>query len=134
MSEYLSQEGLEQEEQERNQQNSQLNQKYSKEDLKNALSEVSSGASVYGAAKRHNVPRTTLIRHKDNICNDTPGRKTLLDPKTEEKLADWIIECAKRGDPRTKEEVIVAASELFDLIGVWEQSQREQRMRQRISK
>lgn len=92
--------------------------KYSKEDLKLALSEVSNGSSINATAKKYNIPETTLRRHHHRDgrdFSDNRGNKPLLDSQTESLIASWLIECAEKGDPRTIDEALTAATEMCKL-------------------
>ena len=40
------------------------------------------------------------------------GRSTFLDREREHRLAEWVKDCASKGDPRTKDELLYTASEL----------------------
>lgn len=94
---------------------SEVKKKYTKEDLINALEEISGGSSIYAASKKFKVPESTLKSRFNFKRRDQSGRKPLLEIEIETKLAHWIIESAAIGDPRTKEEVLTAAAELSNL-------------------
>lgn len=89
--------------------------KYSKEHLKLAFREVLNGSSINAAAKKYNIPEATLRRHhhrdRENFT-DIRGNKPLLDSHSESLIASWLIECAAKGDPRTTDEALAAATEM----------------------
>ncbi|KAG5674236.1 hypothetical protein PVAND_004216 [Polypedilum vanderplanki] len=63
---------------------------YNTELIQTALHSITNdGKSIYSASKEYNIPKSTL--------------------KNEIKICDWIIECAQKGDPRTKDDLIQAA-------------------------
>lgn len=83
--------------------------------MKNSLEEISSGTSIYATSKKYKVPESTLKSRFKFERRDQTGRKPLLEFETETRLANWIIENAAIGDPKTKEEVLTAAAELSNL-------------------
>ncbi|KAG5674303.1 hypothetical protein PVAND_004281 [Polypedilum vanderplanki] len=47
---------------------------------------------------------------KGNLSNKS-GIQTILSSEVEGKLAKWLIDCAKKGDLRTKEDLKIAATD-----------------------
>lgn len=86
---------------------------YSAANLQKAVYEVSRGRSVYAVAKESNIPYNTLKRNVKTGPGTKTGRKSFISTEDESTLAEWIIYCAEKGDPRTKSEIIEAASELL---------------------
>lgn len=88
--------------------------KYSAESLQKALSDIENKLSVHASSKKHNIPKSTLRWHSKNSLNKKKaGAKPFLLLEEEDKIADWVIYCAAKGDPRTKEEVIAAATDIY---------------------
>jgi Tc5 transposase DNA-binding domain len=87
-------------------------------DVERALEAISQGESIYSSSRKFKVPDTTLRRRIVKNQDSAIGRKPLLNLETEGLLASWIVECAEKGDPRTKEEVVVAASEICNLKNI----------------
>lgn len=87
--------------------------RYSAANLQRAVCEVNRGRSVYSVAKEANIPYTTLKRHVKMRPLSKTGRKSIISIDDESILAEWIIYCAEKGDPRTTSEIIRAASELL---------------------
>ena len=83
--------------------------KYTSGDLKNAIIDISNGSSVHAASKRYNIPDTTLRTHRDGKLKGNRNGKLMFSAEIEKEIADWIVKCAERGGPRTKEEVLNAA-------------------------
>lgn len=92
--------------------NIKVNKKYSEENLLSAIRKVSEGSSKYAAAKEYGVPVSTLNGRLKGVPPIRAGPQPLLSLETERKLANWIIECAEMGDPKTKDEVLTASTEL----------------------
>lgn len=87
---------------------------YNLGDLETAKEAVTSGAMTsYRAAKHFCIPKATLISNlKGKIKSNKIGGRTLLNDDEENELVLWIFECAARGFPRTRNDVINAASSL----------------------
>ncbi|KAI4456835.1 unkempt family member [Holotrichia oblita] len=81
--------------------------KYTQENLNNALDAIKSGLPCATAAKKYNVPRTTLIGKIKGIYpeNCRSGVSTILNPEEEELLEKWIINMGKLGFPVTKSQL-----------------------------
>lgn len=96
----------------------QYSQKYSKDDVQVAVERIKKNELSYGAAsKLYNIPKATLhnkIKHPENCPK---GATTILSKDQESELAEWILLHADFGDPRTKHDIILAASEIAQLDG-----------------
>lgn len=91
-------------------------QSYSEESVSTALEEIFEGSSLYAASKKFTIPESTLrSRLKNTNEGRNAGRKTVLDAETESLIADWVIQYAEMGDPRTREDLNEAAAELSKL-------------------
>ena len=87
---------------------------YTEEVLEKAIECVKSKElSLYAASKKFQVPKITLLSKVQNQHPGNVGAKPVISAESERKIADWVIECAKKGDPRTKDDVLRAAIE-FD--------------------
>lgn len=84
--------------------------KYSDDVLKAAIESVREGSTIRAAAKQFSIPATTLSDKIKGKHLMKSGIKPILSVDVEAKIAEWIIYCAKKGDPRTKKEVIDVAS------------------------
>lgn len=87
------------------------NKQYSNIDLKKAIESVRGGSSVRAAAKQFGVPVSTLFVKNKGKPQSKQGKQPIMSADVEAKIADWIVYCAKKGDPKTKQEVIAVASE-----------------------
>ncbi|KAG5677525.1 hypothetical protein PVAND_007280 [Polypedilum vanderplanki] len=84
--------------------------RYNSDVIKLALNEIKSEKiSVYAAAKKYHVPKSTLQISILNNKKKKSGSPQIISIENEQKIADWIKECARKGDPRTKEELFQAA-------------------------
>jgi Tc5 transposase DNA-binding domain/helix-turn-helix, Psq domain len=90
-------------------------QKYSKETLEVALEEISEGASIRATSVKYDIPRSTLQERLKALHNGNPEKKcqSLLVPQEEATIADWIEDCAEKGDPLTQQDVRALATELL---------------------
>lgn len=85
---------------------------YSKLDLENALIDISNGSTVYAASKRYNIPNSTLHDRKGGKGSKKRGRKSLFRVEEEEEISQWIIKCAEKGSPRTKQDLLEAVEKI----------------------
>lgn len=92
--------------------------KYTKEDIQNALREISNGSQITAAARNFNIPLSTLKRRLKGEPKPKGGKVPVIGAEDEGRLADWIIQSARKGDCRSKEQVIRAANELLSISGV----------------
>lgn len=88
---------------------------YDKEDLIKAVESIENGQSVKAAADSFHVPRTTLRNALLHNHTGKIGRQTVLSVEEEKEIAQWIVDCAKMGDPKMKFEVLDAAAEVLAL-------------------
>ena len=86
--------------------------KYSVDDLKIAMTEISNGKSLYAVSKQYEIPETTLRDHRDGKLKGNRKGKLMFSPEMEKELSDWIIKCAARGGPRTKGQLLEAAHQI----------------------
>lgn len=98
--------------------------KYDETQLKDAISAVKDGMPVATASKTFGVPRTTL-RHKlagrapENISKRGPD--CVLGSELENKLCEWLINCARAGFPLNKDGLFFSvqklSAEIFSQLG-----------------
>ncbi|KAG5671609.1 hypothetical protein PVAND_001802 [Polypedilum vanderplanki] len=67
--------------------------------------------SIRFSERKYGVPRNTIYRHMKGNLSNKSGIQTILSSEVEGKLAKWLIDCAKKGDPRTKEDLKIAATD-----------------------
>lgn len=85
-------------------------------DLLAAKTAVSNGEMTgYRASQQFSIPKSTIY---DNIQSTTTtssklGRNTLLTAEEEAEIVSWAIECAERGYPRTRSDVIAGGTEIL---------------------
>lgn len=91
-------------------------EKYTQEGLREALEKIRNNEMSYGAASKiYNVPKATLhnkMRHPENCPK---GATTVLTKEQEDELAEWVLLHADFGDPRTKQDIKIAAAEISQL-------------------
>ncbi|KAJ8911212.1 hypothetical protein NQ315_014924 [Exocentrus adspersus] len=82
--------------------------KYSQDDLNNALIAIKHGTPCATAAKRYNVPRTTLIGKINGTYPEDcrSGVSPVLTSEEESILVDWILTMARIGLPVTKQQLL----------------------------
>lgn len=86
---------------------------YTEEDLQRAVQDVREhNSSVYSVAKKFKNPIRTLAYRVKGKSSSQHGHSSVLPAEVEKELAEWILRCANVGDPRTKQELLIAASEL----------------------
>lgn len=91
-------------------------EKYTDDSLREAIEKIQNNELSYGAASRiYNVPKTTLHNKMKNPVSHPRGAATILSKDQEDELAEWILLHADFGDPRTKQDIIIAAAEIAQL-------------------
>lgn len=93
---------------------------YSDDLLRVALKEVQDqGISVYKAAKKYNIPAKTIAYRKANPKiskeNDHRGAARVLTTEEEARIAKWLIDSAKLGNPRTQDDLKEVAQKIRSL-------------------
>jgi Tc5 transposase DNA-binding domain len=89
---------------------------YGEHDLGKAVDDVKSKRMTgYAAAKCHKVPYSTIMNRVYGNASNIHGRVPVFSSEIEREIAQWIIQCAELGDPRTKDELLNAAAELAKL-------------------
>ncbi|GFR59272.1 tigger transposable element-derived protein 6-like protein [Elysia marginata] len=81
-----------------------IRKKYEQADMDAALDAVrTKRMSICEAVRRYSVPKTTLI---DKIKEaEKPQPRTILTNEEEEKLIAMLIDCARKGDGKTKDQL-----------------------------
>ena len=91
---------------------------YSPTKVREALAAIENGTiSVLQASKMYNVPRTTLRRKLNGEAPVTSGRvgpESILGPRVEGILVDWLLECCKRGFPINKDSLVISAKKFIE--------------------
>lgn len=91
-------------------------EKYSQEDLREAIEKIRNNEMSYGAASKiYNVPKATLHNKMKNPENCPRGATTILSKDQENELSEWILLHSDFGDPRTKQDIVIAAAEIAQL-------------------
>lgn len=94
----------------------QYSQNYTQDNLHEAIEKLRNNELSYGAASRlYNVPKTTLHNKMKNPVSLPRGATTILSKEQEDELAEWILLHADFGDPRTKQDIIIAAADIAQL-------------------
>lgn len=94
----------------------QYSEKYTQNHLREAIEKIKNNEMSYGAASKiYNVPKTTLHNKMKNPDNCPKGATTILSKDQEKELAEWVLLNADYGDPRTKEDIMVAAADIAKL-------------------
>jgi hypothetical protein len=89
---------------------------YTEEDVLIAIKEIEeNNMTAYTAAKKFHIPKTTLFNRLNGKSSSQHGKSQVLSPELEQEVVEWLIRCGKMGDPRTKEELMKAVSELAKL-------------------
>jgi hypothetical protein len=87
--------------------------KYEKTSLICALNEIKvNGLAIATASKQFKIPYSTLrlkIQDREKEEKKKRGPSTVLTANEELKLANWIEDCAKMGQPITKKQLFDAA-------------------------
>ncbi|CRK91208.1 CLUMA_CG004891, isoform A [Clunio marinus] len=90
-------------------------QNYTEDDIKNAIQKVCEGMRLAEAADTFNVPKKTLWNRINNKSSSRHGFEAVLGKQVEEYLAKWIVHWKSKGNPRTKNQILEAASRLSQL-------------------
>lgn len=82
--------------------------RYSEEELQNALNDIKLDTSIRQAAKKFNVPFTTLLsRHNGTYSGKIrKGPATVLSNEEETELVNWILKLGKTGYPVTRVQLL----------------------------
>uniref|UniRef100_A0A336MIV7 CSON001214 protein n=1 Tax=Culicoides sonorensis TaxID=179676 RepID=A0A336MIV7_CULSO len=87
------------------------------EDLNKAILSVTSGEkSIRQAAKHYGIPKSTLF---DKVKGNIPkklrnGPVGTITQEEESSIVDWVINCSKRGQPRTPTDIRFAVKSIID--------------------
>lgn len=93
------------------------NKKYDKAAVESALHAIRNGLSYIKASVQFKVPKTTIIeKNKKKYSHDKPGAPTILTPKEENHLVQWIVTLGKAGFPVTKTQLIESVTELLKTL------------------
>jgi len=78
------------------------------ETIKQALNAIDTGMTLGQAAKTYNIPKSTLHRKRytDEALDCRKGPPTVLNSDEEKELANWILCCAEKGFPVTKDLIL----------------------------
>jgi hypothetical protein len=86
---------------------------YTEEDVEIAIKEIEGNKmTAYTAAKKFHIPKTTLLNRFKGKFSSQHGKLQILSPEVEQEVVEWLIRCSKMGDPRTKDDLMKAVSEL----------------------
>jgi hypothetical protein len=89
---------------------------YTEEDVEIAIKEIQGNeTSIYKAANKFQIPKSTLMDRLKGKSSSQHGKSQILSPELEQEVVEWLIRCGKMGDPRTKDELMKAVSELAKL-------------------
>jgi hypothetical protein len=83
---------------------------YDKSNLKDAMESVRNKTlTTYSASKKFGVPKTTLTYNLTKKVDKKMGAKTVLSAETEDYLAEWVVDKALIGKPRTHADLLNVA-------------------------
>lgn len=100
------------------------NSQYTNESLKNAIADVKYGLlTSRAAATKHNVPRSTIIARLKKPDVIKRGPKQVISSEDEKEIAQWIIQCQKLGQPRTRKDITLAAGRIAKVNSTSSRSQ-----------
>lgn len=89
---------------------------YTQDDLREAIAKISNNEMSFGAASKfYNVPKSTLHNKMKNPVSCPKGATTILSKEQEDELVEWVLLSADYGDPRTKQDILLAAGEIAQL-------------------
>lgn len=88
---------------------------YTQESIRSALEDCDRGLSVAASAKKHGVPRITLLYKINGKYPRTSkmGPESYLNKEEEEILSNWIINTAKAGFPISKNQLLDSLQQLI---------------------
>lgn len=94
--------------------------KYTQESLLTAIEEVNNGSSVKSAAKRHGIPRVTLLYKVQGKLpvGKRMGPKSIFTEEQEDLLVKWVFHLAKVGFPVTKDIFMGSVAKLARKLGI----------------
>lgn len=90
---------------------------YSNEDVAKAVAAVKSGEKSYrDASKQFGVPTTTLFSKLKGYVFEKlrPGPTPYMTSTEETSIEEWIVNCSKRGHPRTPLDIRFAVKRILD--------------------
>ena len=92
---------------------------WTEDDLKQALEAVGNHSlSIRAAASLYNIPKSTLYdHHAGKSTASNPGPSPVLTDEDEKALVDWIIEMARIGYGRTRQQVFKTVKKILDRTG-----------------
>lgn len=94
---------------------------YDEINLKLAVNEVKAGKMSSRTAQTiYSVPYRTISRHVKNLTEEKKelnkrGPPFVLTASEENDIANWLVECSKRGDPKSKDDLIYVAGDIRKL-------------------
>lgn len=90
--------------------------KWKEEELSKAVEEVQSGVPLRRVCRKYpNIPRSTLqFRSSSKFTKSSFGPSPILNAAEEKELANWVIDCQKKGFPRRKEDVQISVKQFLD--------------------
>lgn len=91
--------------------------KYSEQQLLSALEAVKNGSSQFAAAKKFEIPRSTLFNkvHGKTEMGKKPGPSTVLLAEEERIIEKWMFGLATRGFPVTKRQLLRSIQLYLDI-------------------
>lgn len=75
--------------------------------------------SFYSAAKKFNIPKSTLLRKCTKNLEPGPGKfgpARIMTESEEQELVNWVLDSAKMGDRRTKTDIRDAAAFIIENV------------------
>lgn len=87
---------------------------YTTQDIENALKAVREGLSLRGAAKKYNIPFTTLqSKHSGKYPVKTrSGPSPIFTEEEEQELVNYILRLSQQGFPITKDQLLDTVQDL----------------------
>ncbi|XP_031353826.1 uncharacterized protein LOC116180679 [Photinus pyralis] len=88
--------------------------KYSEDQVMQALQDMEAGASLRATSKKHGIPRATLLRKSKTTgpLETKAGAPTVFDAKEEAILVKWVKAMANAGFPISKETLFFSVDKL----------------------
>lgn len=90
---------------------------YSPTQVRNALIAIQNGAPILRASKEYQVPRSTLrhkLRGEAPLTSGRVGPESILGPKIEQILVDWLLDSCRMGFPITKDGLVNTVKKLVE--------------------